>query len=143
MFRFASFAGLALVGLMATAPAWAETVNYKADLRADTEVPPNPSKGVGHVTATYDTDAKKLAWKVGYSDLTGPASAAHFHGPAKPGKNAPPVVPLTGPLTSPIEGSATLTEDQAKMLANGDMYFNIHTDKNKGGEIRGQLEKGM
>jgi len=73
MVRFASIAGLVVVGLMATASARAETMNYKADLRADTEVPPNPSKGVGHVTATYDTDSKKLSWKVGYSDLTGPA----------------------------------------------------------------------
>ncbi len=143
MFRFASLAGLSLVGLMATAPAWAETVNYKADLRADTEVPPNSSKGAGHLTATYDTGTKKLSWKVGYTDLTGPASMAHFHGPAAAGKNAPPMVPITGPLTSPFEGSATLTDDQTKTLANGDMYFNIHTDANKGGEIRGQVEKGQ
>ncbi len=143
MVRFAPLAGLVVVGLMATAPARAETVNYKADLRADTEVPPNPGKGVGHVTATYDTDSKKLSWKVGYSDLTGPATAAHFHGPAPAGKNAGVMVPIKDSLASPFEGSATLTDDQAKTLANGDMYFNIHTEKNKGGEIRGQVEKGM
>lgn len=144
MLRFTSLAGMALAGLVVAAgPAAAETQNFKADLRANTEVPPNDSKGVGHVTATYDTDSKTLSWKVGYSDLTGPATMAHFHGPARPGKNAGVMVPIKGSLASPFEGSATLTDDQAKALENGDMYFNVHTDKNKGGEIRGQVEKGM
>ena len=47
---------------------------------------------------------------------------------------------VTGALRAAQKGTAM---DQAKALANGDMYFNIHTDKNKGGEIRGQVEKGM
>lgn len=143
MLRFVTTAGLALIGLMATASARAETVNYKAELRADTEVPPNPSKGVGHVTATYDTGTKKLSWKVGYTDLTGSATMAHFHGPAPAGKNAGVMVPINGSLASPIEGSATLTDDQEKALVNGDMYFNVHTAANKGGEIRGQVQKGL
>jgi hypothetical protein len=42
---------------------------------------------------------------------------------------------------SPFEGSATLTDTQAKALMDGDMYVNIHTDKNKAGEIRGQVLK--
>ena len=131
------------IGALAVAPAWAETLNYKADLRGDTEVPPTDSKAVGHVTANYDTDSKKLSWHVGYTDLSGPATMAHFHGPARTGKNAPVMVPVSGAMGSPIDGSATLTDDQAKALANGDMYFNIHTDAHKAGEIRGQVEKGM
>ena len=144
MLRFSSLAGaIVLAATAGLAPAFAETVDYKADLRADTEVPPNPSKAVGHITATYDTASKMLTYKVGYTDLTGPATMAHFHGPAKPGKNAGVMVPVQGALASPVQGSVTLTEDQAKSLLNGDLYFNIHTDANKGGEIRGQVEKGM
>ena len=52
-------------------------------------------------------------------------------------------MPLTGDLSSPIKGSATLTDAQAKDLADGMMYFNIHTAANKAGEIRGQMEKAM
>ena len=82
-----------------------------------------------------------LTYQVGYADLTGPAAAAHFHGPAPSGKNAPVMVPISGDLASPMKGSVKLTEDQAKALMNGDLYFNIHTPMNKAGEMRGQLEK--
>ena len=53
------------------------------------------------------------------------------------------MVPITGDLASPVKGSVKLNADQAKALMNGDLYFNIHTAMNKGGEMRGQVEKGM
>jgi hypothetical protein len=121
----------------------AEVVKYKADLTAAAETPPNDSKGTGTLTATYDTTTKTLEWTADYSGLTGPAVAAHFHGPAPAGKAAPVEVPLKAPLDSPMKGSATLTDAQAKDLSTGMLYFNIHTAANKGGEIRGQLEKAM
>jgi hypothetical protein len=121
----------------------AEVVHYKATLTGPAESPPTDSKGTGTLTATYDTDSKKLEWTVDYSGLTGPAVAAHFHGPAPLGKAAPIEVPLKPPLDSPMKGSATLTDAQAKDLMDGMMYFNIHTAANKPGEIRGQMEKAM
>ncbi len=75
--------------------------------------------------------------------LTAPAIAAHFHWPALVGKPAPIEAPLKPPLDSPMKGSATLTDFQAKDLIDGVMYFNIHTAEHKPGEIRGQLEKVM
>ena len=110
---------------------------------APSETPPTDSKGTGTLTATFDTDTKKLEWTADYSGLTGPAIAAHFHGPAPVGKAAPIEVPLKPPLDSPMKGSATLTDAQAKDLMDGMMYFNIHTAANKPGEIRGQMEKAM
>src|ERR1700712_1791078 len=126
--------------LALAAPAFAETMNMKANLSATEEVPPNPSKATGSVTRTYDTASKKLSWKGSYKDLTGPATAAHFHGPAEPGKNAGVMLPIA-PNTSPFEGSATLTDAQASDLMAGRMYINVHTEANKGGEIRGQVVK--
>jgi len=105
------------------------------------ETPANDSKGTGTVDATYDAATKTLTWTVTYSGLTGPAAAAHFHGPAKVGVKAAPVVPITGDLKSPIKGSATLTDQQAKDLDAGLLYFNIHSAKFPDGEIRGQLTK--
>jgi CHRD domain len=137
-----AFTALALGALMfAATPVFADTVSYKADLKASAEVPPNDSKGTGTLDANYDTTAKKLTWTITYSGLTGPATAAHFHGPAAAGANAPPVVPLSAPLTSPIKGDATLTEAQLADLQAGRWYLNIHTDANKGGELRGQVVK--
>jgi hypothetical protein len=80
-----------------------------------------------------------LTWTVDYSGLSGPATAAHIHGPADPGANAGIVIPFTGNLASPIKGSATLTDAQMAQLEAGKWYVNIHTEANKPGEIRGQL----
>ena len=90
---------------------------------------------------TFDTETKKLDWTVEYADLSGPAAAAHLHGPADPGQNAEVAVPFEGELASPIKGSATLTDAQAADLQAGKYYVNIHTEANKGGEIRGQVTK--
>ncbi len=121
--------------------AFGEVISYKADLKASAEVPPIESAGTGSVAAVYDTASKKLTWTIPYAGLTGPAIAAHFHGPASTSAIAPPVVPITGNLTSPIKGEATLTDAQAADLGSGLWYFNIHTDAHKPGEIRGQLTK--
>jgi hypothetical protein len=127
--------------LAAVSPALAETLTLKANLQSSTEVPPNDSKAIGTVTATYDTASKKLSWQGSYSGLSGPATAGHFHGPADPGKNASVVIPITDAKSSPFQGSADLTDAQATDLMAGKWYVNIHTDAHKGGEIRGQLTK--
>ena len=132
---------LACAGAIAMAtPSMAAMVAFKANLNAASEVPPNDSKGAGEVTATYNTDTKMLTWKGTYKDLSGPATAAHFHGPAEPGKNAGVAVPIA-PNTSPLAGSAELKPEQAEDLMAGKWYVNVHTAANKGGEIRGQLTK--
>jgi hypothetical protein len=134
-------AAIACAGALGFAtPSMAATVTFKAALSGKNEVPANTTAGTGEVTATYDTATKKLTWKGSYSGLTGAATAAHFHGPAAEGKNAGVLVPIS-PITSPLDGSATLTDAQAKALMEGEVYVNVHTAANKGGEIRGQLKK--
>jgi hypothetical protein len=134
-------AAIGFAGALALAtPSMAAMMNFKASLSGKSEVPPNTVAGSGEVTATYDTATKKLTWKGSYSGLTGPATAAHFHGPAAPGKNAGVMVPIS-PNGPSFEGSATLNDAQAKALMAGDIYVNIHTAANKAGEIRGQLTK--
>jgi hypothetical protein len=138
--RTALAAGVAIF-VMASTPAFAAIMNFKADLKAASEVPATKSTGTGTVDANLDTTTMKLTWTVTYSGLTGKAVAAHFHGPAKVGKNAPPAVPIKGSLTSPIRGSAKLTAKQMKDLEGGLWYFNIHTAKYPNGEVRGQMTK--
>jgi CHRD domain len=117
----------------------AETLKFKANLKSAEEVPANDSKGTGTLDATYDTSSKQLSYTADYSGLTGSATMAHFHGPADPGKNAGILIPVQGSVASPIKGTATLTDAQVADLMAGKMYFNVHTEKNKGGEIRGQV----
>ena len=133
-------ATLALGATIAFAgPAFADKM--KATLNGKSEVPPNTSAGTGTADIDYDAASKKLTWRVTYSGLSGPATAAHFHGPAEPGKNAGVAVAIPNATSSPAEGSATLTDAQAADLTAGKYYVNVHTAANPGGEIRGQVTK--
>ena len=67
-------------------------------------------------------------------------TAGHFHGPAPAGANAGVVLPFTGSMASPIEGSATLTQAQVDQLKAGLWYVNLHTAAHPGGELRGQVK---
>ena len=133
--RWLSFGFLAVFLVWGDA-AQAEQINFKADLAP---TPGVTSSGKGTATASLDTNTKTLTWTVDYSGLSGPATAAHIHGPADPGANAGIAVRFTGNLASPIKGSATLTDAQIAQLEAGKWYVNIHTEANKPGEIRGQL----
>jgi hypothetical protein len=130
---------LAAVALVISVPAAAAVVHFTAKLNGASETPPNDAKGTGNAVVSLDTATKKITWKVTYSGLSGPATMAHFHGPAPAGKAAGVAVPLTPPLASPVRGSATLTDAQVGDLKGGQWYVNIHTAAHPDGELRGQL----
>jgi hypothetical protein len=132
-----------LSSALASSAAFADTVALQANLQPSSEVPPHVSKGHGSLKATFDTNTDVLQWTVTYGGLSGPATMAHFHGPAPVGQNAKVQVAIPmDQLASPIKGEAKLTEAQANDLLGGQYYFNIHTAKNPGGEIRGQVTPG-
>lgn len=139
LFR-AFLAGAALAAAIGAGPALAETMSFKADLKPG---PGITSQGTGNLTATYDTDSRKLSWKGNVSGLTGNPTVAHFHGPADPGQNAGVLIPAAGIKTGDFEGSATLTNDQAKVITADKTYFMVHTPANPGGEVRGQVTKAQ
>ena len=130
--------GLALAAFLGTGPAaLAEVINYKAALAAQG----NDSRGTGNADVTYDTTTKMITWRVTFDNLTGPATAAHFHGPAAPGANAGVALLIGNNPTSPATGNATLDDAKAADLMAGRWYVNVHTAANRGGEIRGQVVK--
>ncbi len=132
-----------VLGLLAAVAVWpmahAATTAYKASLTGATEVPPVTAAGTGAAAINVDTATKQASWRVEYSGLSGPATAAHIHCGAAAGANAGVAVPLGNAAASPISGSGAMTDAQLADLAAGKCYVNIHTDKNKGGELRGQL----
>jgi len=130
----------AVAVVFAAGAASAATLHFGATLKGAAEVPPHAVPGTGQVTADLDTTSKVFTYNVTYSGLTGPATMAHFHGPAAPGVNAPPVVPVpNASLANPMSATATLSDAQIADLEGGKWYFNIHTAANPGGEIRGQV----
>ncbi len=132
---------LAALALFLGSPAWAETAHLIAKLSTAAEIPAKSGPGIGSVDAMLDTASGKLKYTITYDGLSGRATAAHFHGPASASESAGVAVKITGDLTSPIEGEAMLTPEQADALMAGRWYVNIHTANNPSGEIRGQLMK--
>src|SRR5258705_7809045 len=128
-----TLATLALGAAVAFAgPAFADKM--KATLDGASEVPPTTTAGKGTADIDYDPASKKLSWKVSYTGLSGPATAAHFHGPAEAGKNAGVAVAIPQPTSSPAEGSAPPTHAPTpRPLARQD-YVNGHTPPKPGGQ---------
>src|SRR3982074_2618539 len=103
----------------------AATIGLKAALTGPNEVPPNSSPATGVAEAKLDTETRQLSYTITLSGLTGAALGAHFHGPVEAGNNAGIVLPFKT-VQRPIEGTATLTENQAADLLAGKWYANIH-----------------
>jgi hypothetical protein len=144
--KFITFgAVMAFAALTLTAASLAGTrgmaKSVKATLTAAQEVPAQAvkdTKATGHFTGTLT--GRKLSWKLTYSGLTGPASAAHIHIGAM-GKAGNVLVSLCAPCKSGVKGTTTLTKKAVKQLSNHMLYVNVHTDKNPNGETRGQLSE--
>jgi len=131
-------AGLAAVAI----PAWghAQTIELGAVMTGAGEAPPIATPAAGMAFATIDTATLTLNWLVAFSGLSGPPTAAHFHGPAMVGVNAGVMVPIAGgDAASPITGSAQITPQQMADLLGGLWYANVHTVLNPPGELRGQM----
>ena len=72
-------------------------------------MPPVQTTATGTAELTYDPATRVLTWNLNYSGLSGPATMAHFHGPADAGKNGPPVIwlsPKGSPVQVPVKGEA-------------------------------------
>jgi hypothetical protein len=119
------------------------TYSYRATLSPRLEVPrPSaPAKAAGVFTATVTDKGGKatIRWTLTFRRLSGPAVAAHIHKGAA-GVAGPVVVPLCGPCKTGQNGRRVASHDLSEALEKGGYYVNVHTAKNAGGEIRGQLK---
>ena len=134
-----SVAALVVAGLAGGASR-AEKYKLSAKLTAGREVPKPkgvPAAATGTFTGTLK--GKKLTFKLTFSHLSGKAFAAHIH-KGKAGVSGPVIVPLCGPCKSPVSKTVTVTSDVRNAIEHGATYVNVHTAKNKGGEIRGQIK---
>ena len=135
---------LVLSGIALAAPQ-KDTYTLGAKLTAGAEVPKAknvPSAATGRFTGTtveLANDKARLTWKLTFSHLSGKAIAAHIH-LGRPGKSGNVMVPLCAPCRSGITGKAVVTHAQLHSIETGGTYVNVHTPKNAGGEIRGQLK---
>ena len=101
------------------------------------EVPPVGTAGSGSGSFRIGDDGA-ISGSVATKDV--PGTMAHIHLGAR-GKNGPVIVPLVkkGDTYSVAEGHK-LTDAQMKAFKEGNLYVNVHSNKYKGGEVRGQLQ---
>jgi hypothetical protein len=110
----------------------------KVKLTGDEEVPPVKTGASGTGSFVISAD-KSVSGSITTTGVEG--TAAHIHeGPA--GKNGPVIVPLTKGAnnTWSVTPGAKLTDSQYQSYKAGNLYVNVHSAANKGGEIRAQLK---
>jgi len=106
-------------------------------LSGQQEVPPVTTSASGNGTITVGPD-KSVSGGITTSGVA--ATAAHIHDGA-PGKNGPVIIPLVRISENvwSVPAGARLTDAQHESYRAGNLYVNVHSAANKGGEIRGQL----
>jgi hypothetical protein len=110
---------------------------FLARLNAAQEVPANNSAATGFGTVALNAAETQITVNMSFSDLSSAQTAAHIHGAAHVGVNAPVLFNLgTGAITN---ATFAVTPAQVAQLKAGLFYFNIHTANFPGGEIRGQI----
>jgi hypothetical protein len=123
---------------MSMANLYVAGLNGKAEVPAAKGVSPTAA-GVFAVWLTHTGSKYTATWKLTFDNLTGSAAAAHIH-KGKPGTAGPVLVPLCGPCKSGQTGTATISAAAVTAIKTGATYVNVHTAKNPGGEIRGQVK---
>lgn len=88
-----TFVAIAALGILAL-PAAADEVKYTAELTGQAQIPPVETEAEGVADITVDTEAMIVTWRITHEGLTGAPIAGHFHGPASPEENAPPVIDM-------------------------------------------------
>ena len=130
------------LSLTAFSLASTQTTTWTAALTSAQEIPKQAVKApAAHGAFNATLKGKKLTWKLTFTKLSGPATAAHIH-MAGMGKAGNVVVPLCAPCKSGVSGTATLTTALKTAFKKHLLYVNVHTAKNPNGEIRGQLAAG-
>ena len=101
------------------------------------EVPPVKASGSGSGSFRVAEDGT-ITGSVTTKGVAG--TMAHIHQGSK-GQNGPVIVPLTKEGdTYSVPSGRKLTAAQQQAFKAGNLYVNVHTAKNKGGEVRGQLQ---
>lgn len=106
-------------------------------LSGDNEVPPVHTAASGNSSISIADDGT-VAGSVHTTQIAG--TVAHIHLGAK-GKNGPVLIALTKGTDGDwqVPAGSKLTTEQLKSFKAGDLYVNVHSQANKGGEIRTQL----
>ena len=96
------------------------------------------STATGHTVATLNSETNLFCMDLSFEGLLGEQTAQHVHGPATRAEEAPVLFGVPGP-GSFTGFCRTVTDAQEAIILAGLAYVNVHSTRNPGGEIRGQL----
>lgn len=115
-------------------------IGFDTWLNGDQEVPPLSSSAWGHASIQLTPGLDTLWYHVVLHDLSGPVTGIHLH-MAEAGMNGSVVLNMSSDvMDSMVVGYTTdLTPDWVEAMIKQEIYVNVHTANNPGGEVRGQL----
>ena len=116
----------------------ASSQEIKVVLSGNQEIPPVATAASGTGTITVNADRSVI----GNATIAGMSvTVAHIHEGAA-GTTGPIIVPLTRTAENvwSIPSGTRLTDAQYESLKAGNLYFNIHSESHRSGEIRGQIK---
>ncbi len=122
-----------------------QSVSVSLDAAQELPVPQGvPDGATGSADVSVDENGVVTA-TLAVSNLSGPAVMAHIHR-GFAGATGPVLIGLEsadGGATWAVPADArALTADEVGAFNRGELYFNVHTDANMPGEIRGQIDAG-
>ncbi|WP_236978830.1 CHRD domain-containing protein [Membranihabitans maritimus] len=112
--------------------------SYTGWMSGSSEVPSVEADASGLVTAHYTPNTNILELNAQWSGLTGPITGAHLH-MGSAGENGDVVENLTDLVIGESIKIKIEAGDYIEALNAGEIYLNVHTEANPGGEIRAQL----
>lgn len=136
--QLARFSVAALLAAFMLGAGMAGASESIVNLTGADETPPVKTVATGTATITVNPD-KTVGGSVMTQGFVG--TMAHIHlGPA--GKAGPALITLDkkGDNNWVVPLGSKLTDEQYASYKAGDLYINVHSDANKGGEIRGQIK---
>jgi hypothetical protein len=154
--RRLSLAIAGLFVLLVSAQAQAQTLTFTATLSGGSEIPGIVTGSVGTSTVTWNMTTKTGTYRVDVYNMPVGTTASHIHVGAA-GVAGPVVINFTVPAGGisndyALSGTFSCTdvtvraaqginscEDFEQTIILGNMYVNVHSTVNPGGEIRGQL----
>ncbi|HEY9840151.1 MAG TPA: CHRD domain-containing protein [Candidatus Obscuribacterales bacterium] len=117
---------------------------FFASLSGSQETPPVNATGTGSARLVLNPGKSEAQIDVVVSGLSGPITGAHIHrgGPGQAGAVVKELEVKGNVITGMWrrnDSSMPFTEELLNDLQNGNLYVNVHTAANPGGELRGQL----
>lgn len=122
-----------------------DKIAFDAWLSGAQEVPAVTTTAKGVASLRLNTTMDSLFYWVYTNGLSGAATAAHLHNGAVgvAGGVAATLANATGNIITGTITGASLTSVLVNNMLSGNVYVNIHTATNGGGEIRGQVYRVM